>query len=181
MNSNTGENILNAIRVVTKTHENVDKLLRYCQNLSKENGNNYEFLTEKFLRWKSDSNFYGWLITSFILLFKRQDDVNNTIYGIEINLDEVKLNVVKYVYNDAVDFEKYISPAEHWKYYYPIHNEENDFAQIENENYVESTPISTENKYDLICVVFKKFPLVEITADNVQEKIFGTFDELAAM
>ena len=178
MNSKTGENILNAVRVITKTHENVYKLLNYCKNLSKKDDSNYELLTEKFLRWKSDSNFYGWLITSFILLFKRNDDDNQTIYGIEINLDEVKLNVVKYVYSDAVDFERYISPADHWIYYYPVSNEVGDFTQIDKADYIESTPKDAENKYGLKRVVFKPFPLVEINADNLNEKIFDTFEKL---
>ena len=181
MNAKTGENILNAVRVITKTHENVNKLLSCCKNLSKQDGSNYELLTEKFLRWKSDSNFYGWMLTSFILLFKRKDDDNQTIYGIEINLDEVELNVVKYVYNDVVDFERYISPASHWIYYYPIHNDTNEFTQIENENYIESKPNDAENRYGLNRVVFKTFPLVEIMADNVNEKVFDTFDKLAAL
>lgn len=181
MNSKTGENILNAVRVITKTHENVDKLLNHCKNLSKKDGSKYELLTEKFLRWKSDSNFYGWMLTSFILLFKRKDDDNQTIYGIEINLDEVELNAVKYVYNAAVDFERYISPADHWRYYYPVQDEVGDFTQIENEIYIESKPKDAENKYSLNRVVFKTFPLIEITADNVKEKIFDTFDKLSAL
>ncbi len=181
MNAKTGENILNAVRVITKTHENVDKLLNCCKNLSKQDDSNYELLTEKFLRWKSDNNFYGWMLTSFILLFKRKVENEQTIYGIEINLDEVELNVVKYIYNDAVDFERYISPASHWIYYYPIHNDTDEFMQIENENYIESKPKDAENKYGLSRVVFKTFSLVEITADNVNEKVFGTFDKLAAL
>lgn len=63
-----GENIKSAFEVVLKTYENVDKLLRYCDLIAEDYG--YEVVTDKFLRYKSDSNYEGWFINSFIKLYQ---------------------------------------------------------------------------------------------------------------
>ena len=71
MNSN--ENIRNAFKVVYKTYENIDKLIKYCKTICEDNG--YVVCSNKFLRWKSDNNFYGWAINNFILLFQDKEDI----------------------------------------------------------------------------------------------------------
>ena len=104
MNSN--ENIRNAFKVVYKTYENIDKLIKYCKTICEDNG--YVVCSNKFLRWKSDNNFYGWAINNFILLFQDKEDIEiengfrkGPIYSLEIDFNQESLPTVylsKYEY-----------------------------------------------------------------------------------
>lgn len=161
-----------------------------------------------FLRYKSDRNIYGWLISSFILLFQHYE-MDNVIYGIDINLDEnwgdgkhsfkckkgddvAVVCLAKYVYNNTEllkDYIEKISPADHWKFSDPLYRLNNKMDESDK-------PIPTDWGYFIHRIAqndetFKKYymslnrivcttiPLHEITADNLKDKIFGTFDNLA--
>lgn len=172
----TDTEIKNAAAVIRKTHENVDKFLTQCKNLAKNDGSNYELLTEKFLRWSSDVYPAAWMTAVFILLFKRNDSAVNTVYGIEVDIRSACVVVAKYTYNDAFNYSARISPADFWKYDEPL-------WKFESEDKGDYTfiKIPSDNKYNLNSVIFTEIPLSEITADNVTEKIFGTFENLATL
>ena len=172
----TDTEIKNAAAVIRKTHENVDKFLTQCKNLAKNDGSNYELLTEKFLRWSSDVYPAAWMTSGFILLFKRKDNATNTVYGIEVDIWAACVVVTKYTYADAFNYSARISPADFWKYDEPLWKFEND-----NKGDYTFMKITSDNKYNLNSVIFTEIPLSEITADNVAEKIFGTFENLATL
>ena len=67
---NSSENISNAVQVLYKTYENVQKLMEYCKAIASENG--YTCMINRFLRWKSDNSYDGWLLNDFILLFQKE-------------------------------------------------------------------------------------------------------------
>ena len=172
----TDTEIKNAAAVIRKTHENVDKFLTQCKNLAKNDGSNYELLTEKFLRWSSDVYPAAWMTGGFILLFKRKDNATNTVYGIEVDIWAACVVVTKYTYADAFNYSARISPADFWKYDEPL-------WKFESEDKGDYTfmKITSDNKYNLNSVIFTEIPLSEITADNVTAKIFGTFENLATL
>ena len=68
----TGENIKNAVHVLYKTYASISKLMEQCRAEAEDNGD--LLMSDKFLRWKSDSNSDGWLLNSMILVFQRRDD-----------------------------------------------------------------------------------------------------------
>ena len=179
--SSVDDNIRNAMKVVRKTHENVQKLMTYCKNLSKQTGSGYrELLADKdYLRHLSRDDYLSWTIGSFILLFAKDDD-DVTIYGVEIDLDGAKVRAIKYVYGGAIDSDKYISPSDHWKYAHPL-RDDRKFELEAAGAFIKSMPKSADisRKYSgLKYALFVEFPLSEIKFGNVREKIFGTFDKL---
>ncbi|AGE21854.1 hypothetical protein GHH_c13170 [Geobacillus sp. GHH01] len=62
------ENIKNAFEVVRKTYESVDKLLAELDRQSVECG--FVPVIPQFLRQKSDREYRGWFIQSFIKLYR---------------------------------------------------------------------------------------------------------------
>ena len=180
--SSIDENIRNAMKVVRKTHENVQKLMTCCKNLSKQEDSGYrELLADKdYLRHLSRDDYLSWTIGSFILLFAKADEGDDTIYGVEIDLDSAKVKAIKYVYDNAIDSEKYISPSDHWKYAQPLRDDRN-FELSEASEFIKSVPKSADinKKYlGLRYALFTEFPLTEIKFSNVKEKIFDTFNKL---
>ena len=182
--SSTDENIRNAMKVVRKTHENVQKLMTCCKNLSKHKDSGYrELLADKdYLRHLSRDDYLSWTIGSFILLFTKVGGSDDTIYGVEIDLDTTKVKAIKYVYDGAIDSEKPISPGDHWKYAHPL-RDDRKFELGAMGEFTKSVPKSADinKKYlGLRYALFADFTLSEIKFSNVKEKIFGTFDKLAA-
>ena len=82
MNS-VDENIRNAFIAVHKTHENVNQLMEYCRTIANEK-TNYKTVNGKFLKWQSSSNYYGWCIDDFILLFQRETDKYSRMSGVTV-------------------------------------------------------------------------------------------------
>ena len=181
--SSIDDNIRNAMKVIRKTQENVDKLITFTKNLVKESDFGYILLTENFLRYSSDADHWGWTFGSFILLFKRNDDKKNIIYGMQIDLDDAAIRVAKYSFGNEINYEARISPAESNKYTNPLWGE-GLFDLISSETFTKSVPKSEEirEKYSgLNYALFVEFPLSELKADNVKTKIFGSFDKLATI
>ena len=62
MNLHTGNNIVNAVKVIRKTYENINKMMTACQGLADGSQTPYLMVTDakRFLRYKSDRYLYGW-------------------------------------------------------------------------------------------------------------------------
>ncbi len=197
---NTGENIRNAVLVLTKTYESVKKLMDHCKALAGEHG--YSVSVDKFLRWKSDNNYHGWLLNSFILVFQKESDgecasgnewKDGAVYTVEIFLGSEEepdalpqLLVSQFEYNDINSWSKGCSPTEHWGFYQPVHREYADSFLFQDQD--SSTTISTPKTqkisqayWDLHRVITKRFPLIQVNAENVSEMVFGTFDKISEM
>jgi hypothetical protein len=190
---NSSKNIRNAFMVVHKTYENVNKLMEYCKTIVAEKSN-YINVIDKFLRYKSDNDYSGWYIKDFIILFQRKSDIelenewrDGPIYVMEIELYSDNSEQIPTVYLSKFDYyeigswSKGCSPANHWRFYYPLRNKEIMDIQI-NEEMTMATPKTKElgDKYywGLIKASYIQLPLTDINADNVEEKIFGGFDKL---
>lgn len=194
---NTGENIKNAVHVLYKTYENISKLMAQCRAEAETNG--YLLKSDKFLRWKSDSNSDGWLLNSMILVFQRREDPdcnsgnnwkNAPVYTMEICLalkddpDYVpELVLSKFEYTNIETWHEGCSPAEHWGFHQPIHpGKKFPFSVTKDGNFSISTPKSSkkaENYWDLNRAISIAYPLMEVTSSNMVELIFGSFDKLA--
>ena len=147
MNLHTGNNIVNAVKVIRKTYENINKMMTACQGLADGSQTPYLMVTDakRFLRYKSDRYLYGWLMSSFILLYQHNNNEihGNKIFGMDINLEEgwvegkpawgredyegkdsAVVCLAKYEYDDeerlSIPIEN-ISPADHWKFYDPLY------------------------------------------------------------
>ncbi|KAJ49369.1 hypothetical protein BD780_003504 [Clostridium tetanomorphum] len=184
-----GENIKSAFEVVLKTYENVDKLLRYCDLIAEDYG--YEVVTDKFLRYKSDSNYEGWFINSFIKLYQSKHDntlenswKDGPVFVMEINFEDMPtVYLSKFEYEDISSWGKGVSPSEYWGFTDPIDCEGNGFNESpidEKEGYYisEPTPDLKSRYWDVKRVIYTKTDLLQIDSSNVSKNIFGEFDTL---
>jgi len=191
---NTGENIKNAGLVLLKTYESIYRMIEQCRNIASKAG--YEKVSDKFLRWKTDGDPNGWLISSFIILFQKQTDEdlghgwrNGPVFAAEINILDrdnpqrlPELRLSRFDYANLNDWDG-ISPADHWGFHQPVDESfARDFIREESDWYAISKPRSEKVAsayWDLVQVVTTKTPLTEVTSDNLNEKVFGAFDRLS--
>lgn len=195
---NTGENIRNAVLVLSKTYESVKKLMDHCKAMGEDQG--YVAAADKFLRWKSDNNYRGWLLNSFILVFQKSTDPEcpsgnewreGPVYTAEIYLGGEEdpdalpmLCVSKFEYEDVNSWAKGCSPTEHWGFYQPVHKEYGASFQVRevDAGITAARPKTekiSETYWGLKQVTTRRFPLTEVTGDTLRDVVFGTFDELA--
>lgn len=193
----SSENIRNALQVLYKTYENVQKLINYTRIIAQEK-TNYQIAAPKTLRWRSDNDTDGWLINDFILLFQNSADPdcesgngwkNGPVYAMEICLGEKDcdylpyLHLSKFEYQDMNGWSEGCSPSSHWVFYWPQWEEEYiDFVQkgdvwigvVSDEKY-------SDKYWGLKKVTFFETDLMAVNSANLKEMIFGRFDSLRGM
>lgn len=192
---NSRENVKNALQVLFKTYDNVEKLMEYCKIVAAEK-TNYVTSVPKFLRRKSDNDTVAWLLNDFILLFQNGNDGEcesengwrkGPIYVLEICLGEKgseNLPIIylsKFEYHDLNSWSEGCSPANHWAFYFPLRYDQYMDFTIEGE-YKIATPKnekSSKTYWGLKKITTKSIDLFEVTSENLEEKIFGEFDKLA--
>lgn len=186
---NLGDNIKNAFEVVLKTYKNVDKLIKYCDLIAIDKG--YEPVTNKFLRYKSDSNYEGWLINSFTKLYQYKEDnilenewKDGPVFAMEINFEDIPtVYLSKFEYEDISDWGEGVSPTDYRGFTEPIDCEDNGFIENmikDRDGYFISkpTPEVKDRYWGIKRVIYTKIDLLEIDSNNIDEKIFGEFDTL---
>lgn len=75
-------NIVKAFEIIDKTYENVEKLMKYCDSIADDKG--YISISDRFLRYKFDKDYEGWMTRIFVKLYQHQDDMlleNEWLYG----------------------------------------------------------------------------------------------------
>ena len=184
--------ILDAFEIAAKTHDNIGKLIKSCKNLCKKSDSNYEHWKKKgdFLHWFESAeprSWSTWLIMSF---FKRKDNATkDSVYVMEINLYYPRITVSRFIYPYRVDYDEILnrstgsSLALYDIYNWPVNNVDDKYflEKINGFTKITMPNDSKYNKFGASHAWFAEFPLSEINAGNIQEKIFGTFDKLAAL
>lgn len=187
---NLGENIKNAFDIVRKTYENVDKLMKFCDSIANDCG--YEAVTDKFLRYKSDSYYGGWFIDSFIKLYQSKKDKvlendwkDGPVFAMELNFEDIPtVYLSKFEYDNISDWSKGVSPTEYWGFSEPINCQGSGFNERNldgKDRYYVSKPATEniKNKYwGIERVVYTTFDLLQLNSNNISEKVFGEFDTL---
>jgi hypothetical protein len=194
---NSSENIRNAIQVLYKTYENVQKLMDYTRIVAQEK-TDYRLAAPKALRWKSDNETNGWLINDFILLFQNSTDLDceskngwkeAPVYAMEIFLgseDDEGLPCIylsKFEYNDINSWNEGCSPANHWAFFWPLRDENNmDFAC--QGDYWIGKPINekySSKHWGLKRITYENFDLMALNSENLKQMVFDRFDLLREM
>lgn len=194
---NSAENIRNALHIVYKTYENVEKLMQYTKVVSREK-TDYCASVEKFLRRKSDNDTTAWLLNDFILIFQNSKDhdcksengwKDAPVYVMEIYLGDEEyaeddfpaIYLSKFEYADMNSWSEGCSPANHWVFYYPLrYSDYMNFSITDDLTIaIPKNEKASKTYWGLKKVTTKKLDLFEVTSGNLEEKIFGAFDELA--
>ena len=195
MNSNnTSKNIANAFSVVMETYDSVQKLISFLLTQAKER-EEYISCSERFLRWKSDQNIYGWAIRSFILVFQSTSDPeldnewrDGPLYVLEIILqnddyEEPVVLLARYDYSDLCKWSSGgLSPGNYTTFWEPLHNWGGCMDYTGNDIIYDGV-LSDKTKEDKYWGIQRirgtTIPLVDITPENACEKVFGGFDKLS--
>ena len=171
-------------------------MMEQCKSIAEDSG--YILMSDKFLRWKSDSNSDGWLLNSFILVFQRISDPecesgnhwrNAPVYTMEICLGIKseperlpELLMSKFEYRNIGDWSEGCSPADHWGFHQPVHQGKAKQFDVQQEEdfsiYIPNTSKVSEIYWDLEHVVSVSVPLINVTSTNLRDIVFGTFDRL---
>lgn len=193
------ENIANAVKVVLKTYESVNKMLEQCKAISENYG--YILKLDRPLRWKSDAYTSGWLLNSLILVFQKNSDPDcssgngwkdGSLYAVQVFLGSAEepdllaqLYISRFDYANINDWKgESLSPADQWAFYHPTHKVYSAFRFTDREGFAESEPVAdkySQKYWGLKKAIWKTFPLSEVTADTLGDMVFETFDELEAM
>lgn len=186
---NLGENIFNAFEVVNKTHENVEKLIKFCKIMVSEK-KEFDLVSPKFLRYKSDSDYLGWNTTRMFLLFQDTQDQllengwrDGPIYVLEILLydpdgcfetNEPRLEMAKFEYENIENFASGISSSEYYAFAHPLYDV--DYEEMEDGILVAEMPKEITQKYwGVKRVVCKEELLVDVNYENAYDVIFGAY------
>ena len=194
---NLNENIANAVVVLQKTYESVNKMLEQCRAISESYG--YILKSDKTLRWRSDANTYGWLLNSLILVFQKNSDPDcssgngwkdGPVYAVQVFLGSAEepnlpaqLYVSRFDYADINDgwTNERLSPADQWAFYHPTHEVYSAFRFTDRKSFVESEPVTekySQQYWGLKRAVWKTFPPSSVTADTLGDMVFETFNKL---
>jgi len=193
MSSNEkGKNIVNAFKVVYETYENIQKLMSYLKSQAEER-KEYVCCSDKFLRWRSDSESSGWLYGSITNVFQnaQDDELENTwrdgpLYVYELNFDsydEAMVNIVRFDY-EGIDkwSSNSLSPGDHWIFWWPLYDPNNNIMDYEEDgNEYHGTILSetmSKRYRGLKRIEGFSVPLVDITAENAYDTFFGGFGRL---
>lgn len=196
---NSDENIKNALQVIYKTYDSVNKMMEQVKAISEEAG--YQLKTDKFLRWKSDRDPAGWLLNDFILLFQKAEEServfdngwkNAPVYALEICLGvkddpgfSPALLLSRFEYDSLEDWEEGCPVSDHWGFYQPVHKEYARYFGFERSGAnlisIPKDNAASESYWGLKRVVTVTRPLIEITSANLREAVFGSFDRLSAL
>lgn len=185
-----GENIFNAFHVVNKTHENVEKLIEFCKITATER-KEFDLMSPKFLRYKSDSDYRGWNTTQMFLLFQdTQDELlengwrDGPIYVLEILLydpngcfetNEPRLEMAKFEYKNIKSWSSERIGAGEYSYFNdPLYDL--DYEEMEDGILAAEMPEEITQKYwGVKRIVCKVSLLVDVDYENAYDMIFGTF------
>lgn len=193
---NLNENIANAVMVLQKTYESVNKMLEQCRAISESHG--YVLVSDKPLRWRSDAYTNGWLVNSLILAFQKNNAPDcssgngwkdGPVYAVQVFLGSVEepdlsaqLYVSKFDYADINGWpDARLSPTDQWAFYNPTHKTYSAFRFTDRGEFVESEPIPgkySQQYWGLERAVWKTFPLSSFTADTLGDVVFKTFNQL---
>ena len=186
---NLNDNIKNAFTVVRNTHKNIEKLMKYCDNISEKNG--YASVTEKFLRYKSDKYVEGWLLDGFVKLYQNLSDndfenewKNGPVFVFEINLDkEPIINISMFLYNDIENWETGISPRQHWAFYCPVNLDmegiEKSLIDEAKQIYLIDADENVSNNYwSLNRIYTLSYKLTDLNSETTNKLVFKNFDLL---
>lgn len=151
-------------------------------------------MTNKFLRYKSDSNYQGWLINDFVKLYQYKEDnkmenewKDGPIFVMEINFEDSPIVYLsKFEYEDMTKWSEGVSPASYWRFTNAIDCQGNGFNVSDVKEmggyFISKPEPSVKEKYwSVERVIYTKIGLLEIESNNIHEKIFGTFKILRSI
>jgi len=185
-----GTNISNAVQVLKETYKNLNLLFSELDRIGEKEG--YTSITQKFLRWKSDADYDGWLTNNFIKLYQLEKESllphipnlhDGFVYGIEIDLEGEEnyptISLIKYKF-DFSNWTRTPAISDHWIFWDPFRVER--FFEIKNENGLWTSETSEKAKtryWGLEKAVAFDIPLLAVSCtEDISTIIFQKLESL---
>ncbi len=187
--TNMGKNISNAVYVLKETYKNLNLFFLELDRIGEKEG--FVPITPKFLRWKSDSDYDGWLTSNFIKLYQLERDSplnhitsikSGYLYGIEVDLEENEYPIISLIrYNfDYSGWTRIPAISDHWVFWDPFRVEK-FFKITEDSGLWTSIPLEKgQSRYwGIQNAVAKTIPLLSITSSEaIKTQIFQELENL---
>lgn len=189
---NMGQNISMAIDVLRETYKNLDLLFSELDRIGEQEG--FVAVTPRFLRWKSDSDYNGWLTSNFIKLYQFEKDLPSAkvpeikdgyLFGVEVELEGKGypvISLIRYMF-DYNMWTRVPAISDHWVFWDPF-RVERFFDIKETDGVWESTPLekAKDRYWGIESVVAKEIPLLSITSvEDIRTKIFQELENLTTL
>lgn len=182
--SNRGENITQALNILLETYENLELLFTDMDKEAEQTG--FVSHTERFLRWKSDANYDGWLTGSFIKLYQFEGEkyserigklLQGDMYAVDVNLKEIypKIWLCRYRFDYAV-WRSMPATSDHWLFSYPFNPGYPELFKVEDASgnrFSIPTAKARKTYWGLQGAVAVSLPLVAVdSAQAIRTEIF---------
>jgi hypothetical protein len=187
---NVGENISNAVSVLKETYKNLNLLFSDLDRIAEKEG--FVPLTPKFLRWKSDSAYDGWLTNNFIKLYQLEKDTpldhltsmrDGYLYSIEVDLEGEEgyptLSLTRYSF-DYSNWTRVPGVSDHWVFWDPFRVEKFFDINKTDELWTSHPLAKAKDRYwGIQNVVAVDIPLMSISSpEDIKTKIFQELENL---
>jgi len=185
-----GESVVQAKNIIIETYENLSILFSELDRVGEQEG--YVTITPRFMRYKSDTDYTGWLTTNFIKLYVKATNPPASIeeirelpwYGVMVDLngdEEEKiplLTIVQYKY-DQTYWRRLPAVSDHWAFWAPFFG---DGFEINNDGREWSSTSSEgvrKKHYGFEKAIAIDIPLFEVKSpEDIRIKVFEGFDKL---
>lgn len=185
-----GESVVQATNIIIETYENLSILFSELDRVGEQEG--YVTITPRFMRYKSDTDYTGWLTTNFIKLYVKGTNPPASIedirelpwYGVMVDLkgdDEEKiplLSIVHYKY-DQTYWERLPAVSDHWAFWAPFYEDGFEITYEDREWNSTSSDRAKKKYYGFEKAKAIDIPLFEVKSpEDIRSKLFGGFDQL---
>ncbi len=186
---NNGENITKALSVLLETYANIDLLLVEMDKVAEKAG--FVAHTSRFMRWKSDVDYNGWLVKSFIKIYQPEGDNYSDrvkdlragdLHAVDIDLEndypQIWLSRHRFDYSG---WTRLPSTSEHWLLSYPLYDDPGLFSITEIGDLWRSVPTekARKNYWGIRGSVALSIPLVTVTSsETIETEVFDRLKSL---
>ncbi|MCH4826376.1 hypothetical protein [Planococcus halocryophilus] len=190
MVQNKGEHIIQAANLLKETYENLNILFQELDRVGEEQG--YVTITPRFMRYKSDTDTHGWLITNFIKLYVKAETVPSSIeeirdlpwYGVMVDLTNddgenlPMLSIIRYQFDQSF-WQRLPAVSDHWTFYTPFYEDDFDITHNENKWSILSGGNLKKKHSGFEKLEAVDIPLFDVKSpEDVRSKVFEGLDKL---
>lgn len=185
-----GGSIIQATRLLKETYKNLNILFQELDRVGEEEG--YVTINPRYMRYKSDTDTTGWLITNFIKLYVKSEKVPESIedirdlpwYGVMVDLtdddenDIPLVSVIRYQF-DQSHWHRLPVVSDHWTFWSPFYGGDYNIYREDNAWEIDSNGKAKKKHNGFEKLVARDVPLFDLRSpEDIREKVFKEFEKL---
>jgi hypothetical protein len=185
-----GKSVFQATKIINETYENLSILFSELDRVGEQEG--YVTITPRFMRYKSDTDFNGWMTINFIKLYVKSDIPPTSIedirelpwFGVMVDLEGNEeegipmLSILRYQY-DQTFWDRLPTVSDHWAFWAPFVEDGFDVIREGNEWTSTSSERAKKKHYGFEKAKAIDIPLFEVNSpEDIRVKVFKGLDQL---